>query len=323
MLDARKIDAAVSAVERFKSRVDRYADAVGTPETYDKKAKKLRKQIEQGVGISAASREKDIKYLEDQIRHAEEMAAALRKRQQGRSDAEEQQESKSRSKETTHNKETRQTKDGEKHVVETKQTSEPQQDDPPDPEAKAASGESKAAVNALKTKIAQDKKEERYAQRDDAMKPDPNMSAEKMDKMVSTTEKLVKRMDAYDARNRSDAEITVAKAKQMVKDGYWEVEYGELKPGGRVEFINHQSSGAKKRFQIRLADSVRGDDYGHPIASGFRTQEQERRSDDTVTQEEKNIHHTITKHQQDERAEDDEEEDAEGGDQPRKDAKKK
>lgn len=219
-LDAKKIDAAVSAVERFKSRVDRYADAA---------------DYESSEGNRC-------------------------------SDAEEQQESKSRSKETTHNKETRQTKDGEKHVVETKQTSEPQAEDKPDPAAKAQSGESKAAVNALKTKIAQDKKEERYAKRDDAMKPDPNMSAEKMDKMVSTTEKLVKRMDAYEARCRSD-------------------------------------------------------DYGHPIASGFRTQEQERRSDDTVTQEE--IHHTIAKHQRDERAEDDEESDAKGGDNPRKDAEKR
>jgi hypothetical protein len=185
VLDAKKIDAAVNAVEAFKSRVDRYADA-------------------------------------------------------------EEQEPKSRSKETTHNKETRQSKDGEKHVVETKQTSEPQQDDPPDPEAKAQSGESKAAVNALKTKMAQDKKNEKYEdfsfQRNDQMKPDPNMSDEKMDRMVNTTEKLMGRMDAY-------------------------------------------------------MDRAKADGYGHPVASGFRTQEQEPRSDDTVTQEE--IHHTIDKREKD------------------------
>jgi ribosome modulation factor len=304
MLDAKKIDAAVSAVERFKSRVDRYADA-----GFGEYGGKVTRQVE---GARAFQEGKPLdscpwKLPEDRKKWEQGWKKA---QAEGRSDAEEQQESKSRSKETTHNKETRQSKDGEKHVVETKQTSEPQQDDPPDPEAKAASGESKAAVNALKTKIAQDKKEERYAKREDAMKPDPNMSAEKMDKMVSTTEKLVSRMDAYDARNRSD-------------------------------------------------------DYGHPIASGFRTQEQERRSDsdeaeiarlkrllkeefsrlsnpqkesiladikrlekkssrsdDTVTQEEKNIHHTITKHQQDEK-EDDEESDAKGGDNPRKDAKKR
>jgi hypothetical protein len=200
VLDAKKIDAAVNAVEAFKSRVDRYADA-------------------------------------------------------------EEQEPKSRSKETTHNKETRQSKDGEKHVVETKQTSEPQQDDPPDPEAKAQSGESKAAVNALKTKMAQDKKNEKYE--DSQMKSDTNLDHAKMERMVNTTEKLMGRMDAY-------------------------------------------------------MDRAKADDYGHPVASGFRTQEQEPRSDDTTTKEE--IHHTIDKREKDDEPD---ESDAKGGDNPRKDKGKK
>jgi len=271
MLDAKKIDAVVSAVERFKSRVDRYADGVNN--VTNAGIVHLAKRT--GGEAVCGNRRAHSTYGREEFEKQDQASRCIRCNQKlevwnrikaSRGDAEEQQESKARSKETTHNRETRQTKDGEKHIFETKQTSEPQAEDKPDPAEKAQSGESKAAVNALKAKIAQDKKEERYAQRDDAMKPDPNMSAEKMDRMVSTTEKLVSRMDAYEARNRSD-------------------------------------------------------DYGHPIASGFRTQEQERRSDDTVTQEE--IHHTIAKHQRDERAEDDEESDMRGGDNPRKDAKKK
>jgi hypothetical protein len=251
VLDAKKIDAAVNAVEAFKSRVDRYADA-------------------------------------------------------------EEQEPKSRSKETTHNKETRQSKDGEKHVVETKQTSEPQQDDPPDPEAKAQSGESKAAVNALKTKMAQDKKNEKYE--DSQMKPDTNLDHAKMERMVNTTEKLMGRMDAYMDRAKADAldmspilgkayseGATAAKEKKKASDN----PYPKDSAASRYWMNGFKHGGG------------RSDDYGHPVAAGFRTQEQEPRSDDTTTKEE--IHHTIDKREKDDEPD---ESDAKGGDNPRKDSKK-
>jgi hypothetical protein len=209
VFDAKKIDAAVSAVERFKSRVDRYADAMV------------------GVGFGKSK----IKNYAD----AEER----------------------KSKETTHNKETRQSHDGSKHVVETKNIKEPSKTDPGEGEAKAQQGESKAAVNALKAKMANDKKMEKY---EDSMKPDPNLDDAKMAKMVSTTEKLVSRMDAYVKRN---------------------------------------------------------DEYGHPVSSGFRNQEQQPRSDDTMTSE--RIYRTINKMDpKKEDDDDDEESDAKGGDNPRK-----
>jgi hypothetical protein len=379
MLDAKKIDAAVSAVEAFKSRVDRYADANWDESKHKRGQPENKGQFGSGGGGKAPT------------------------------------------KETTHNKETKQGSDGSKHVTETKQTSEPQKEEKGDPaaegEAKAASGEAKAAVNALKARQnkelsdkwekgkteasskaqkAGDKKYEgqevdvnniiptpdeddpdlqelgqiledeldadeediedkkvdlskvfseqdtlnsdiveayqsgekksddrphayeykgkfyltngnhrvaaamlngeksinlsvtKYSKakppskskprrRNDAqqhyddfllrkrprMKPDPNMSDEKMDRMVSTTEKLMGRMDAY-------------------------------------------------------MDRAKADGYGHPVAAGFRTQEQEPRSDDTTTKEE--IHHTIDKREKDDEPD---ESDAKGGDQPRKDKGKK
>jgi hypothetical protein len=208
MLDAKKIDAAVSAVEAFKSRVDRYADGVNNVTNAGILHLAKRTGGEAVCGNRRAHSTFDRTGFEQQdpsmrcVRCNAKLEVWNRIKA-SRGDAEESKAREHKSKETTHNKETRQSKDGEKHVVETKQTSEPQQDDPPDPEAKATSGESKAAVNALKTKIAQDKKLERYA-KDDAMKPDPNMSAEKMDRMVNTTEKLMGRMDAYMDRAKAD-----------------------------------------------------------------------------------------------------------------------
>jgi hypothetical protein len=212
MLDAEKIDAALAGVERFKSRVDRYADGVNNVTNAGIVHLAKRTGGEAVCGNRRAHSTFDRAGFEQQdpstrcARCSAKLEVWNRIRAQ-RGDAEESKAREHRVKETTHNKETRQSHDGEKHVVETKQTSEPQQDDPPDPEAKATSGESKAAVTALKAKIAKDKKNEKYDdssfQRNDQMKPDPNMSDEKMDRMVNTTEKLMSRMDAYCERNDS------------------------------------------------------------------------------------------------------------------------
>ena len=97
-----KLDKACADAEKLMVRMGGYmdrndgqmcniADAVGSPETYEKKAKSLRSKLEKLKGVPAEQQHgahaSDIKRIEEEIKHNEEMASALRKRR-GDSDTE-------------------------------------------------------------------------------------------------------------------------------------------------------------------------------------------------------------------------------------------